>query len=146
MIPAMMAVPHDPPNTYGDCYRACIASIIEVPTIAIPHPGVRGEEHWRDEIKVMDRWLAERGYWTFGIKIFDKDLAEYQEYAIGYYLLGGKSPRAPHFVVARHGNIVHDPHPEGGGLVADDDGTWNMQFVCYGARKKPPFPGVTKYG
>lgn len=135
MIPQMMAVKHNPPATYGDCYRACIASIIEVSVTDIPHPGIHGEGAWFDQMKVMDRWLAERGYWTFGLKIKSEDLALYQEHAVGFYILGGKSPRAPHFVVARHSAIVHDPHPEGGGLVADADDTWNMQFVCYGARK-----------
>lgn len=132
MIPKMMAVKHSPPDSYGDCLRACIASIIECEPTAIPHPGARGEDHWQDEIKKMDSWLAERGYWTFGIMLRNEDLALYQDFASGYYILGGRSPRAPHFVVAKGREIVHDPHPDGGGLVADPDGTWNMMFVCYG--------------
>ena len=136
MIRQMMAVKHNPPATYGDCYRACIASIIEVSTTDIPHPGINGEGEWFSQIKVMDRWLAERGLWTFGLKIFSKDLAMYQEHAVGYYILGGQSPRGcGHFVVARSDKIVHDPHPEGGGLVADPDDTWNMQWVLYGAHR-----------
>jgi hypothetical protein len=131
----MMAVLHDPPYSYGDCYRACIASIIEVPTTHVPHPGTNGEREWYDQMKFMDRWLAERGYWTFGLKVNAVDLPMYQEHTVGYYILGGKSPRAPHFVVALRDKIVHDPHPEGGGLVADADDTWNLQFVCYGALK-----------
>ncbi len=29
-----MRVPHNPPHSYGDCFRACIASILEMD---VPH-------------------------------------------------------------------------------------------------------------
>lgn len=38
MIPHKCLVKHDPPNSYGDCFRACIASLLAYPDAEqIPH-------------------------------------------------------------------------------------------------------------
>ena len=36
MIPIPMRVPHNPPHSYGDCFRACIASILEMDVPPLP--------------------------------------------------------------------------------------------------------------
>lgn len=135
MIPMMMTVKHNPPHTFGDCLRACIGSILGINPIWLPHPGRRGAEHWNEEMKVLDRWLATHGYWTLGLRLKEADFPLYQEAALGYYILGGTSPRGyGHYVVAHGREIVHDPHPDGGGVVVDSDGTWTMLLVCYGTK------------
>lgn len=35
MIPVFMNIRHDPPGSYGDCFRACVASVLEIEDV--PH-------------------------------------------------------------------------------------------------------------
>jgi len=37
MTPTVCQVKHDPPNTYGDCLRACICTIFDLDPPAVPH-------------------------------------------------------------------------------------------------------------
>ena len=37
MTPTPCHVKHDPPNTYGDCLRACIATLLDLDTARVPH-------------------------------------------------------------------------------------------------------------
>lgn len=53
MIPVKQVVP-DPPD--GDCFAACVASVLELPLEEVPNPvGDDWREQWAD-------WLSERGY------------------------------------------------------------------------------------
>lgn len=129
MIPVFMTVKHDPPHTYGDCYRCCIASILEVPAHVVPSPAARGFDNWSEEMTKLDDWLGSRGMYHFFIKTDTENLPAWQGVLNGYYILGGKSPRAPHVVVGLGRQIVHDPHPEGGGLKPDDDGMYSIGVI-----------------
>lgn len=115
---------------YGDCFRACIASVLDVPIAEVPHRYPdreaweryeRGEQHeWRPGDPIVD-WLAERGQrllmrringeWTLA-----EVLAEIAYYSPGvHWIIGGKSRSGHgHVCVARDHEIVWDPHPSNG--------------------------------
>ncbi|MBY0548701.1 MAG: hypothetical protein K2W95_15635 [Candidatus Obscuribacterales bacterium] len=111
MKPVFQTVKHNPPHAYGNCYRACIASILEIDIDDIPpfetmggfnDGGESGDEWWR----VYTEWLAARGL------LESRHPVEQGRVPKGYSILGGRSPRFPetgHCVVAKDGEIVHDP-------------------------------------
>lgn len=96
----------------GTCFRACIASILEVPESRVPDFGAFGNDDcWWDDIQT---WLGKAGL-------------EYRRLPVGsgkptgYSTIEGISPRGGlHACVAYDGELVHDPHPQDGtgrGLV-----------------------------
>jgi hypothetical protein len=110
----------------GDCFRACVASILELPISEVPHfaqltHGSSSAAFWN----MAYDWLEERGYeYTFCSRVNrpGRDKAE-------FHMLTGLSPRGNgtyHCVVAQGGVIVHDPHPTHAGLAGDAaDWRWN---------------------
>ena len=90
----------------GDCWRACIASIVELPAEEVPHFGaLEGPSEWWT---ATWKWLATKGY-----RIAGRNDGEWR---IGV----GPSPRGPfhHAVVLDStGALAHDPHPSRLGLV-----------------------------
>lgn len=96
----------------GNCFPACLASILERPLETIPE--FKGEE-W--QARYAD-WLRELGLSLITIRLPDgieNSNAEARRYYLpGYCILAVQSPRLDghlHAVVARDGEIVHDPHP-----------------------------------
>ena len=108
-------------NTNGNCFPACLASILEIPLDTIPNfcatPG--------DWIRAANKWMS-----TYGLCILEWDLAEdgalcgMNGLADGaWVVISGKSPRGDflHAVVGRYRDdeelgthkleYVHDPHP-----------------------------------
>jgi hypothetical protein len=130
--PVFMTIKHDPPHSFGDCYRCCIASILEIDPVIIPHPGARGEAHWLEELPKLDRWFKERGLYHFCVKSALADLKDWQDALNGgYYIMGGQSARGfGHFVVAQNYGMVHDPHPDGSGITPDPGDTYSLGFIC----------------
>lgn len=108
----MMPVTQSRVGEDGTCFRACIASILEVPEKRVPDFGAFGnDESWWDDIQ---DWLAKAGLEYKRIPI---DGAK----PVGYSTIEGISPRGGmHACVAYNGKLVHDPHPQDGtgrGLV-----------------------------
>lgn len=110
---------HDPENKImGDCWRACIASVLELPLKDVPHFELLDiREGRRKELK----FLAKHGYTIYAIygegKMGNhpKMMSDENE----YYFAIGSSPRyfeknksVSHQVVCHKGKIVHDPHPD----------------------------------
>lgn len=58
MIPVHSQVVHDPPATYGDCLRACIASVLEVPAQCVPHFLEGNNDDWFRQLQV---WALDHG-------------------------------------------------------------------------------------
>ena len=122
MIPVMQVHGSTLDGLPGDCHSAAIASILELPLAAVPYfnEGGASEDDFQERV---DRYLRSQGIGTAGFRLF-QDLNELLD-AMSvvsrgvYYILGGMSPRGrPHSVVCWGGEIVHDPYPGGGGLVA----------------------------
>lgn len=95
----------------GNCFQAGIASILDVGIEEIPFFGV--DEWWfgraRDFVKTKGRDLI------FLPKEWGVDSIN------AYHLISGRSRRGyRHVVVGLESYMVHDPHPEGTGLVSID--------------------------
>ena len=91
----------------GDCFTACVASILELPIAAVP-AFVRWGDAWLD---CFDRWLG-------GLGLSATHHAGTNP-PPGYSIAGGPSLRfagRTHSCVALDGVVVHDPHPSRDGL------------------------------
>jgi hypothetical protein len=100
--------PHDPGNgVTGDCYRACVASMLRFPYEAVPaFEDTPSSIHFR---LMVDNYLA----------MFDLYSHRELEAPDGYSIAVGPSPRFPgmaHCCIALDGEIIHDPHPRKAGL------------------------------
>jgi hypothetical protein len=97
----------------GDCLSAALASLFDLDIDEVPRFIDRRETFWDDFML----WLESMGYEYNGLTS-----REYNFPTIaGYYLVQGLSPRGHSHVVIYKGRVmVHDPHPEGGGLITID--------------------------
>lgn len=104
----------------GNCFSAALASLLAVPLSAIPNfmtAGPGGE--WYVAASV---WLSKRG---MALCCFEQDpfgaLPE-RAYSHARLIASGMGPRGHrHSVVWRAGELFHDPHPSGAGLVGAPD-------------------------
>lgn len=102
----------------GNCFSAVLASLLELPLAAVPNfveIEVLGGPNWW--------WLFHKyieAFWD-GTKIVNCHPSSPP--AGTFYTMGGLSARATeinpihHIVIYREGQLVHDPHPAGGGLL-----------------------------
>src|SRR3954462_14709277 len=99
------------PRVYGDCVRASIASVLELPISEVPHflHLAKGEVY--ENYCLIEDFLLAKGcevLWQVNIE---------DHLVVGrnvYHLISGQSPRDPtigHMVVGLNGAICHDPHP-----------------------------------
>lgn len=96
-------------NIMGDCLRACICSILEISDEDVPN-FVEDEDYIQ---KIYD-FFRENGY-KYCISSSDKAPED-----VDYYMVWGLSPRGiQHSVVYSQGKLIHDPHPEGGGVIPE---------------------------
>lgn len=97
----------------GDCMRACVATILELPLDEVPH-FVQYVEHPAGTDPHLWWWalLGFCGAHGWHVRYVDEDPPG------GWCLIAGKSPRGhQHVVVGFDGAMVHDPHPSRAGVV-----------------------------
>lgn len=113
------------PGVRGDCFRACIASILELPIEDVPH-FVAIEHDWWGETQ---KWFHARGLSALWMNL-SSELCPLVHWADAHYcILSGKSPRGDfkHAVVGQIDpggwgfKVVHDPHPSGAGIAGDPE-------------------------
>jgi hypothetical protein len=127
----------DPSGRPGDCLRACVASLLEMNPLEVPHfmeeaiQNGRANQVVDDPDVVLDGWLRQRGLkllsFSFTGGMDDKDL--YMGYGDELYIAWGISPRWDpaterrfcHAVVVKGDGygfkLEHDPHPSRAGVV-----------------------------
>jgi hypothetical protein len=99
----------------GNCFAACLASILEIPLESVPNFCV----------EYPDRWFWEAcshvGRYGYGlVMIGDGETSREVARVTGAYsMVGGRSPRGEfaHSVVYRGLEMAHDPHPDGAGIA-----------------------------
>lgn len=125
---------HDAEGRPGNCYQAALASALELPLEEVPHFATFTED-WAEQ---SWDWLRQQGMartFYFGDALGalgwplwvapGTDIHGVQVSRIVAALGAGPSPRGPfrHVVVLdlETGEMQHDPHPSGAGLVEVDE-------------------------
>lgn len=99
----------------GNCFRACIASLLEIPIDEVPNFNAEPVKDWHMRYAA---WLNKRGLGVchLGTPAF-LTVAGVKD---AYFIVSGKSPRGiDHAVIYKGPKMVHDPHPSGGGVEPD---------------------------
>lgn len=97
----------------GNCFAACLASVLELPLAALPEVHPADTDWW----STMQSWLATRG-----LTLLAWPNGEHNAPPRGWGLAGTSPPeladvrnelgqRLGHTVVTFDGRVVHDPHP-----------------------------------
>lgn len=131
MTPADQEFIHDPQNgQYGDCQRAVIASLLDLPITAVPHflQEAAGEPvaYWEK----LQTFVRSHGFVYLNVPA-RAGLAFYGDEGDVFHEISGPSPRGNgvgHAVVGCNGQIVFDPHPSRAGL-AGDPATWEHAYL-----------------
>ncbi len=124
MKPVKQEFLHQPEiGQHGDCMRAVIASLLELPIQEVPHflhDGCEASVFWGR----LNAFLSKFGYCYLAVPAFDMqaylDANGIEEI---WHEIGGPSPRGNdvfHAVVGRNGEIAHDPHPSQSGLTGSN--------------------------
>ena len=106
------------PTVKGNCYAACLASVLERPIDQVFEVWDHGDR-WADGLQ---KWLFENGLTMLTVSARELEPGQFA-------IASGKSPRNPqngHAVVWQDGKCVHDPHPDRTGL---DGEPWHFQVL-----------------
>lgn len=119
MKPVMQTLFFDPDQQHqrGNCQQAIVASLLELPLEDVPHfvqqdvdhDGI-GDWHWWT---AQWKWLRLQG-WSIHAAVITGCPGE-------YLMVSGPSPRGKnifHAVIYRDGELAHDPHPDGTGVLS----------------------------
>jgi hypothetical protein len=141
MIPIFQENNHDPGNgVWGDCHRAALASLLELPLHRVPHFGDGGPDGEVFHERVC-QFLLPKGYVPLTVAYYGDESDPEQLgrvlWSVGetnpgvFYLLGGQSTTGVnHTVICQDDHIVHDPARKGGGIVAPlDTGYYEVTFL-----------------
>ena len=98
----------------GNCFAACIASILELPISSVPNFCL-----YHDWFQRVNEFLEPLGLCYIEVDISASGLMYGLLNNNNFYVLSGKSPNYDclHAVVAQGDVIVHDPHPDNKGLL-----------------------------
>jgi len=117
----------------GNCMEACVASILELELDEVPDLAILGNG-WYDTL--VD-FLA-----RFDLEPLELDAQKARKIWVptGFHIISGKSLRGNflHAVVGLGGKMVHDPHPDRGGLAREEQ--WTV-FVVRFLKKKGALDG-----
>ena len=109
MTPQKQTILSDPSaGIHGNCFSACLASLLDLPIETVPHFSVMGLE-WVVE---FIGFLNKNGYNYYGCSDFKYLPTE--NGVDGFVIVGGTSPRGTirgHSVIYKDGQPFFDPHP-----------------------------------
>lgn len=126
----------------GDCFRACVASLLEVEPASVPHFFEHGDAE--RGFANLDVWLLHTRdlswiefAWPGDVPLNDL-LASLEDANPGtYYVIGGiGAGGGNHVVIARGGMIVHDPGWNNAGLRGpNSNGVWTVGILASALHK-----------
>lgn len=109
----------------GNCYQACLASILHLSIDEIPQFD-EAEERGGYWLTAANRWANERGLHIIVVR--EIDWVSWSRYP-GYYICGGPAERGlGHACVYHKGELAHDPHPSRAGLIKVEE--WQIIVPC----------------
>jgi hypothetical protein len=111
---------------HGDCMRACVAALLDLPIAAVPHFAQLDAEGKGNFWLMVTEFCRNNGY-AF---VTMQGRFVWAEDAI-YHIISGPSPRAAgvyHAVVGMNGQVHFDPHPSRAGLIGDPS-EWKFDFL-----------------
>lgn len=116
MIPVDQEHMHKPDEgSYGDCQRACIASLLELPREQVPH-FLHDNCDYKEFNKRVNGFLAQHNLAEIVMPYVYRRVLK----AHVHHMMYGRTERGTyHAVVALNGKIVHDPHPSRAGIFID---------------------------
>ena len=132
MIPKRMLCEHNPPESYGDCFRACLASILEIEPEVVPHFAADFDDvTWISEV---NKYLMQFNVGIISVSFNDNNNFETFGLKNIYHIICGKSPRFPsenHAVVGRDGKIVYNPSLSKEGLLGPEKDWVHFLFISF---------------
>ncbi len=109
----------------NNCFATCIACILGRSPHTVPNFCFLPGDNWREATNV---WLKHLGMFYMDVKL-PGDMRDELVKFWGWHVISGDGPRGHrHSVVGRHGQIVHDPYLDGGGLLGTAD-DWEYGFL-----------------
>lgn len=111
MKPEICKVKNDPPNSYGDCVRACVASLLERDDV----PHFYEDGNGQAAFVRMREYLSQHGlipaYFDLSGEATLHDILETVKETYGNveFLLFCRNRSGDHCVIGRGNEIVHDP-------------------------------------
>lgn len=123
MTPQKQKFRHNPPETFGDCASACLASLLDLPVEAVPH---FSKLFWEDRdgwSRAEKEFLASKGLRKvqFGYSCSLENVLDYMKASnpdVYYVLLGTSRNGTAHDVVGLNDQIIHDPSVDNSGIVS----------------------------
>lgn len=136
MIPKKQTRLHrgNKPEEKGNCFPAVIASMLEMEVDEV----IQIQEHYNelDWMPKLTYWLGKMGYeysTADHFRCFHPELGQTEnadvireELKDKYYFVSGQSPRNKsihHIVIFQNGKMIHDPHPDGTGIMTMENFT-----------------------
>jgi hypothetical protein len=125
---------HNPPHTYGDCFRACLASLLETDVPHVLHDNCNaGRQRQR-----IDLWLQPRGLAFVEFPLAVPTLKEaltfadtFTNYSGIHYLLSGLTHRdTGHYIVCCGAQVAHNPTPGSKIVKPFPDGVFWMGIIA----------------
>ena len=139
MIKNYQSIKHDPKNeVYGDCYRACVSSILGVPIDDVPHVFEVNQDPDAGTDKMIE-YLNSKGFVLITVCYNDSaSLSEVLDWSrqfnqkIPCIFTAQTTTGSNHCYVLLDGEIWHDPSPEPTEIkgVCNDTKCWHLEFLA----------------
>lgn len=126
---------HSPPNSYGDCHRAALACLLDLPVHHVPH---FGEQFYSDPDrfqKAFDDWLIEHYKLRQVHIVYQCSLQEVLDSVdiinpgLVYMLCGMSRNNVAHTVIAGRSQILWDPSIDNSGIVGPIEGSFWVSML-----------------
>lgn len=109
-------------TTNGNCFQACVASIMELPLTNVPNFMDFNDDkgHWWRE---FGAWLRRRNMFHYSVELAEPNRGEWADWLEDkqlIYLGSIKSGGVHHALVLKGTNVIHDPWPNNAKFTFDD--------------------------